>query len=179
LNREITVRSDPQSPEPAPLEVDPFPEDAVSITKSELITRLATRYPQLAPRDAEYAVRALLDALTQSLVEGRRIEIRGFGSFAITRRPPRVGRNPKSGEAVQVPEKLAPHFKPGKELRVRVDLSVPDRTPADPVARRSPAQSPDPGAPADAPAGAPAVAPAGAPTGAPPNPREGGLPGAS
>jgi len=127
LNWEIIVSSDPQTQEePLPSGADPLPEDAVSITKSELIARLAARYSQLSQRDAEYAVRALLDTLTQSLVEGRRIEIRGFGSFAITRRPPRVGRNPKSGEAVQVPEKRAAHFKPGKELRARVDLAVPD-----------------------------------------------------
>jgi len=118
------VRSDLNSAEAFPHEGEFLAEDTVSITKSELIARLATKYPQLAPRDAEFAVRALLDALAQSLVEGRRIEIRGFGSFSITRRPPRVGRNPKSGEAVHVPEKRAPHFKPGKELRARVDQAA-------------------------------------------------------
>lgn len=118
------MRPDKQTLELFPVEVDPSAGDTGSITKSELIARLAGKYPQLAARDAEFAVRALIDTLTQSLVEGRRIEIRGFGSFSLTRRPPRVGRNPKSGEAVQVPEKRAPHFKPGKELRVRVDQAA-------------------------------------------------------
>jgi integration host factor subunit beta len=63
----------------------------------------------------------ILDALTSALVKGDRIEIRGFGSFALNYRPPRIGRNPKSGDKVQVPEKYVPHFKAGKELRERVD----------------------------------------------------------
>ncbi|MEY3153638.1 MAG: hypothetical protein RL109_56 [Pseudomonadota bacterium] len=98
--------------------------DGLSIAKSELIAKLAEKYPQLAARDAELAVRTLLDAMTRTLVEGRRIEIRGFGSFALSTRPPRTGRNPKSGEAVSVPEKRVPHFKPGKELRQRVDQAA-------------------------------------------------------
>jgi integration host factor subunit beta len=98
--------------------------DGLSIAKSELIAKLAEKYPQLAARDAELAVRTLLDAMTRTLVEGRRIEIRGFGSFALSTRPPRTGRNPKSGEAVLVPEKRVPHFKPGKELRQRVDQAA-------------------------------------------------------
>ncbi len=91
------------------------------MTKSELITKLAERYPQLAAKDAEFAVDAILDAMTTSLVEGQRIEIRGFGSFGINHRPPRTGRNPKTGEKVPMPEKFVPHFKAGKELRQRVD----------------------------------------------------------
>jgi integration host factor subunit beta len=91
------------------------------MTKSELITKLATRYPQLVAKDAEVTVNAILDAMITSLVKGRRIEIRGFGSFGINFRPPRTGRNPKSGEKVQVPEKFIPHFKAGRELRERVD----------------------------------------------------------
>lgn len=98
--------------------------DGLSIAKSELIAKLAEKYPQLAARDAELAVRTLLDAMTRTLVEGRRIEIRGFGSFALSTRPPRTGRNPKSGEVVSVPEKRVPHFKPGKELRQRVDQAA-------------------------------------------------------
>src|SRR4051794_7365169 len=90
-------------------------------TKSELIARLAQRYPQLVAKDGEYAVKMILDAMTQSLVSGHRIEIRGFGSFGLNYRPPRTGRNPKSGEKVHVPEKYVPHFKAGKELRERVD----------------------------------------------------------
>lgn len=92
------------------------------MTKSELINRLAERYSQLVAKDAEYAVKTILDAMTNALATGQRIEIRGFGSFALNYRPPRVGRNPKSGEKVQVPEKYVPHFKAGKELRERVDM---------------------------------------------------------
>ena len=91
------------------------------MTKSELIARLAGHYPQLVAKDAEVAVNAILDAMTSSLVSGQRIEIRGFGSFGLNYRPPRTGRNPKSGDKVQVPEKFVPHFKAGKELRERVD----------------------------------------------------------
>jgi integration host factor subunit beta len=94
------------------------------MTKSELIARLAARYPQLVAKDAEFAVKVILDALTDALAEGDRIEIRGFGSFALNYRPPRLGRNPKSGAKVQVPAKYVPHFKPGKELRERVDQPV-------------------------------------------------------
>ncbi|HRH73442.1 integration host factor subunit beta [Zoogloea sp.] len=92
------------------------------MTKSELIARLAERFPQLVAKDAEFAVKMILDAMTDALSRGDRIEIRGFGSFALNYRPPRVGRNPKSGEKVQVPEKFVPHFKAGKELRERVDM---------------------------------------------------------
>ena len=92
------------------------------MTKSELIARLAERFPQLVAKDAEFAVKMMLDAMTDALSRGDRIEIRGFGSFALNYRPPRVGRNPKSGEKVQVPEKYVPHFKAGKELRERVDM---------------------------------------------------------
>ena len=91
------------------------------MTKSELIARLASRYPQLVAKDAEYAVKMIIDAMTHSLVSGQRIEIRGFGSFGLNHRPARTGRNPKSGEKVHVPEKFVPHFKAGKELRERVD----------------------------------------------------------
>ncbi len=94
------------------------------MTKSELIARLAERYPQLIAKDADFAVNTILEAMTESLAVGQRIEIRGFGSFALNTRPPRVGRNPKSGEKVLVPEKRVPHFKAGKELRERVDTGV-------------------------------------------------------
>jgi integration host factor subunit beta len=94
------------------------------MTKSELIVQLAERYPQLVVRDAEFAVKTILDAMATTLARGYRIEIRGFGSFALSTRPPRVGRNPKSGEQVMVPGKRVPHFKPGKELRERVDAQV-------------------------------------------------------
>ncbi|MDA8384626.1 MAG: integration host factor subunit beta [Betaproteobacteria bacterium] len=91
------------------------------MTKSELIARLAARYPQLVAKDAELAVKAILDAMTGALAGGERIEIRGFGSFSLSYRPPRLGRNPKTGDRVSVPDKHVPHFKAGKELRERVD----------------------------------------------------------
>lgn len=91
------------------------------MTKSELICRLAERFPQLGVKDADIAINVILDALAAGLARGDRIEIRGFGSFSLNYRPPRVGRNPKSGEKVHVPPKYVPHFKAGKELRERVD----------------------------------------------------------
>ena len=94
------------------------------MTKSELIARLAERFPQLVAKDADFAVNMMLDAMSEALVRGDRIEIRGFGSFALNYRPPRVGRNPKSGEKVSVPAKWVPHFKAGKELRERVDQAI-------------------------------------------------------
>ena len=99
------------------------------MTKSELIAQLAERFPQLVAKDADFAVKMILDAMSEALVRGDRIEIRGFGSFALNYRPPRVGRNPKSGEKVSVPAKWVPHFKAGKELRERVD-SPPAAAPA-------------------------------------------------
>ncbi|RTZ40991.1 integration host factor subunit beta [Candidimonas sp. SYP-B2681] len=100
------------------------------MTKSELIAILASRYPQLAVRDTDYAVKTVLDAMTQALVSGQRIEIRGFGSFSLSERSPRIGRNPKSGEKVMVPGKQVPHFKAGKELRERVDSAYDDEVKA-------------------------------------------------
>ncbi|MBK7901066.1 MAG: integration host factor subunit beta [Azonexus sp.] len=94
------------------------------MTKSELIARLAERFPQLVTKDADFAVKMILDAMSEALVRGDRIEIRGFGSFALNYRPPRVGRNPKSGDKVSVPAKWVPHFKAGKELRERVDKAI-------------------------------------------------------
>ncbi|HEU0187998.1 MAG TPA: integration host factor subunit beta [Gallionellaceae bacterium] len=91
------------------------------MTRSDLIIKLAERYPQLLAKDAELAVKVILDSMSATLTEGGRIEIRGFGSFALNYRPPRLGRNPKSGDKVQVPAKYVPHFKAGKELRERVD----------------------------------------------------------
>lgn len=92
------------------------------MTKSELISRLAARFPQLVTKDAELSVKTIIDAMARSLAKGERIEIRGFGSFDLNYRPPRTGRNPKSGEKVKVPEKYVPHFKAGKEMRERVDF---------------------------------------------------------
>ena len=95
------------------------------ITKSEMIEMLAVEQPQLAYRDVELAVKGLLERMASALAQGERIEVRGFGSFSLHYRPARVGRNPKTGDAVTVPDKHVPHFKPGKELRERVDGSIP------------------------------------------------------
>lgn len=91
------------------------------MNKSELITRLAELHPQLLAKDAELAVKVILDTISTALSRGGRAEIRGFGSFALNYRPPRKGRNPKTGNKVDVPAKYSPHFKAGKELRERVD----------------------------------------------------------
>ena len=95
------------------------------MTKSELIERIATQQKQLSPKDVELAIKMIIEYMAQSLALGERIEIRGFGSFALNYRPPRIGRNPKSGDRVQVPAKYVPHFKEGKELRERVDGNEP------------------------------------------------------
>ena len=91
------------------------------MTRSDLVARLAELHPQLLAKDAEFAVKLILDALSNALSKGDRIEIRGFGSFGLKYRQPRQGRNPKTGERVNVYEKYLPHFKAGKELRERVD----------------------------------------------------------
>jgi integration host factor subunit beta len=94
------------------------------MTKSELIEILAHKQTQLAYKDVELAVKTVLEEMAQTLATGGRIEIRGFGSFSLHYRPPRMGRNPKSGEAVSLGSKYVPHFKPGKELRERVNDSL-------------------------------------------------------
>lgn len=92
-----------------------------SMTRSELIERISRQYLNLTQDDVSAAVSVILGAIQETLVAGDRVEIRGFGSFQINYRPPRVGRNPKTGETVTVPAKHVPHFKPGKELRERVE----------------------------------------------------------
>lgn len=92
------------------------------MTKSELISELAAKQPQLDYRDVELAVKELLAQMSAALAAGERIEVRGFGSFSLHYRPPRIGRNPKTGTSVAVSDKYVPHFKPGKELRERVNL---------------------------------------------------------
>ena len=99
------------------------------MTKSELMARLAEVFVaengnQLQSKDIEYSFKVLVETMTRSLAKGQRIEIRGFGSFDLNYRPPRVGRNPKTGERVDVPAKYVPHFKPGKELRERVNQAA-------------------------------------------------------
>ncbi|MEP1742041.1 MAG: integration host factor subunit beta [Kangiellaceae bacterium] len=94
------------------------------MTKSELIERLAARQTQLSLKDVELVVKSLLEHMAQSLAQGERIEIRGFGSFSLHYRAPRVGRNPKTGQSVNLEGKYVPHFKPGKELRDRVNASI-------------------------------------------------------
>ena len=94
------------------------------MTKSELIEKLAASQSQLTAKDMELAVKMILDHMSDALARGERIEIRGFGSFSLHYRAPRVWRNPKSGESVSLPGKYVPHFKPGKELRERVNSSL-------------------------------------------------------
>jgi integration host factor subunit beta len=92
-----------------------------SLTKSDLIESLASNQNHLAPKDVELAVKSILEKMSQELASGERIEIRGFGSFSLHFRGARMGRNPKSGDAVALRGKHVPHFKPGKELRERVN----------------------------------------------------------
>ena len=91
------------------------------MTKSELIAQLAEANPHLYQRDVERIVTTVFEEVTAALARGDRVELRGFGAFSVKRRPPRVGRNPRSGEAVQVAEKVVPFFKTGKELRARLN----------------------------------------------------------
>lgn len=94
------------------------------MTKSELIEALTTKQPQMSPKDVEAGVRGILETMIQSLATSQRIEIRGFGSFSLHFRKPRIGRNPKTGDKVELDGKYVPHFKPGKALRERVDQSA-------------------------------------------------------
>ena len=94
------------------------------MTKSELIEILAQKQLQLAYKDVELAVKTMIDHMANTLANGERIEIRGFGSFSLHYRPPRVGRNPKTGDSVELAAKYVPHFKPGKEMRERVNDSM-------------------------------------------------------
>ena len=96
----------------------------IVMTKSELIEQIAARHTQLSAKDIELAVKAIINYMTDVLSDGGRIEIRGFGSFSLHYREPRTGRNPKTGEPVVLSGKYVPHFKPGKELRDRVNASI-------------------------------------------------------
>ena len=93
----------------------------MALTKSALISRIAVRQQLLTEKDVELAVKALVEQMVETLAQGEWVEIRGFGSFSLHFRPPRTGRNPKTGESVEVGPKYVPHFKPGKELKDRVN----------------------------------------------------------
>lgn len=95
-----------------------------AMTRSELVGRLAQKYPALTHADLAATVTVILEAITTTLVAGERVEIRGFGSFGINYRPPQIGRNPKTGESVAVPAKYVPHFRAGLELRERVGKTL-------------------------------------------------------
>ncbi|TCJ96227.1 integration host factor subunit beta [Volucribacter psittacicida] len=92
------------------------------MTKSELIANLIDKNPEINMKDVELSVKEMVDQMAAALEKGNRIEIRGFGSFSLHFRQPRIGRNPKTGEQVKLESKYVPHFKAGKELRERVDL---------------------------------------------------------
>lgn len=94
------------------------------MTKSDLIDIIARKQSHLAYKDVELSVKTVLEQMSHALACGERIEIRGFGSFSLHFRPPRMGRNPKTGDSVALPGKYVPHFKPGKELRERVNESI-------------------------------------------------------
>ncbi|GAB2191895.1 integration host factor subunit beta [Sessilibacter sp. MAH2] len=94
------------------------------MTKSELIERISERQDQLSSKDVELAVKLILEYMSKMLASGDRIEVRGFGSFSLHYREPRVGRNPKTGDPVELEGKYVPHFKPGKEMRDRVNESI-------------------------------------------------------
>jgi integration host factor subunit beta len=98
--------------------------NARAMTKSELMERITTRQAQLSAKDIELAIKTMIEHMAQTLSQGHRIEIRGFGSFSLHYRAPRIGRNPKTGESVGLSGKYVPHFKPGKELRNRVNESL-------------------------------------------------------
>jgi len=91
------------------------------MTRSELILKLGLKFPALSGDDCHISVSILLDSMVKALSKGSRVEIRGFGSFGLNQRPPRSARNPRTGARVDVPRKFVPHFRPGKDLRLRVN----------------------------------------------------------
>jgi integration host factor subunit beta len=94
------------------------------VIKSELVAKIAAANPHLYQRDVESVVNAILDSITNALARGDRVELRGFGAFAVKSRPARLGRNPRTGESVSVCEKVVPMFKSGKEMRERLNRSA-------------------------------------------------------
>jgi len=93
------------------------------VVKSELVRALSEKLPELQVKDVELALNCMLNQMADALVHGERIEVRGFGSFDLHHRPPRTARNPRTGEAVNLPAKVTTHFKPGKEMKDRVDAA--------------------------------------------------------
>jgi len=93
------------------------------VIKSELVHALKEKLPELQQRDVELALNCMLKQMEDALVQGERIEIRGFGSFDLRHRPSRIARNPKTGESVNLPAKVVTHFKPGKEMKDRVNAA--------------------------------------------------------
>lgn len=106
----------------------------MALTKSELIERIVAKQTLLTAKDVELAVKTIVEQMSETLSTGGRIEIRGFGSFSLHYREPRVGRNPKTGEAVTLAGKYVPHFKPGKELKDRVNESLQEEMAAEAAA---------------------------------------------
>ena len=104
---------------------DPNKHPQPALTRSELVADITRHQPQLSEQDVELAVNSIMERMTSALAKGERIEIRGFGSMTLHYRPPRIGRNPRTGEKVQVAEKYVPHFKPGVDLRKRVNTISP------------------------------------------------------
>ena len=93
------------------------------MNRSDLVQEMAARFDQISQGDAEMAVTTILEAMSNAIARGHRIEIRGFGAFSINRQAPRIGRNPRNGDSVSVPERRVVHFKPGKELREKVNAA--------------------------------------------------------
>ncbi|TSE23918.1 HU family DNA-binding protein [Tepidimonas aquatica] len=99
------------------------------MNRSDLFDALAEHHPQLTADDAQAAARTILEAMTEALARGQRIELRGFGSFAVVARNARLARNPRTGQAVAVPPRRTLHFKAGKALREAVDAAARSGTP--------------------------------------------------
>lgn len=99
-------------------------QEILPMNRSDLIKAIAARFPNLVVKDAEIAVKEILDAIGHTLAQGGHVEIRGFGAFSLLYRSARTSRNPKTGERVFVAEKSVPYFKAGKDMRLRIDQSV-------------------------------------------------------
>src|SRR3954468_10851533 len=98
------------------------PDAGIVMIRSELVQQLCTDFPDLTQREVEGVVSAIFDSITDQLAKGGRVELRGFGAFSTRQRDARTGRNPRTGEAVEVNAKRVPYFKPGKEMRERLNL---------------------------------------------------------